>query len=324
MPDRTSLISRFLANAGWSAATQTPVAGDLSARQYSRLTLNGASSILMNAPPDIDPSTPAFLKVAHWLADVGLSSPAILAQDADNGLLLLEDFGDSKLSDIVKATPDLQQAHYETAIDALLTIRRAAPPDLPRPNAQDLTDATKLFDDWYPQADHHSLDVFRKTLQVLLSELLDRHSSVSLRDFHADNIIWLANRTGPRKLGLLDFQDAILTHPAYDLMSLLTDARVDVPRSVQTALTQSYAAQSGDDPAQLARAVAILGAQRNLRILGIFARAARRDGKTAHLTAIPRVLNYLNACATHPAFGHAGKDLIANIPTPDRAKEMQT
>ncbi|QMU59313.1 MAG: phosphotransferase [Boseongicola sp.] len=324
MPDRTALISQFLAHAGWSDAAQAPVAGDLSSRQYFRLSQNGNSSILMDAPPDKEQSTPAFLKMAHWLAETHLSSPEIIADDASNGLLLLEDFGDNKLSDIVRSAPHLQQDHYEIALQALLRIRNKPAPDLPRPNAVDLTQATKLFDDWYPQVGSQSLQPFRDILCAKLTVLLANPPTVSLRDFHADNIIWLPDRTGPKKLGLLDFQDAILTHPAYDLMSLLTDARVDVPKPVRDTLTQSYAALTGDNHSKLAEAVAILGAQRNLRILGIFARAARRDGKTAHLSAIPRVLGYLKDCAAHPAFGQSGQHLIDNIPNPDLLMEFQT
>lgn len=308
--------SAFLANAGWAGATPSPVAGDLSTRQYTRLSKADASAILMLCDPATDASLPAFLKMTRWLRDQKLSAPEILAVDPENGFALLEDFGSAKLTALIAKNPSSQRPHYETILDTLIAIRNAPTPDLPKPTAQELCDATTLADEWYPNARPDRLDAFRSYLEPVLDRLLQGPRTVSLRDFHADNIIWLSGRPPLRQPGLLDYQDAFLVPPAYDLMSLLTDARTDVSPRLQSTLINIYAQKTGDDPTSLAGAFAALGAQRNLRILGIFTRAARRDGKTKHLNALPRVYRYLTDCCQHPALAHLYDDLAAGLPAP--------
>ena len=308
--------SSFLINAGWANATPSPVAGDLSTRQYTRLSQANATAILMTCDPAADTSLPAFLKMTRWLRDQNFSAPEILAVDTERGFALLEDFGTAKLATLISNDPTSQKRYYETILDTLIAIRNVPAPDLPKPTAQDLCDATKLADEWYPKAKPTRLDAFRAGLEPILNRLLQAPRTVSLRDFHADNIMWLPDRARHRQPGLLDYQDAFLVPPAYDLMSLLTDARTDVSPHLQSHLIDTYAHKTGDAPAPLSAAFAALGAQRNLRILGIFTRAARRDGKTHHVAALPRVYRYLNDCCQHPSLARLSDDLSAGLPAP--------
>ena len=315
----SSARDTFLKNAGWHDAAATPVDGDLSARQYSRLTRGGSTSVLMECVSDGDTSLPAFVRMTKWLHRLGLSVPELYAVDTATGFALLEDFGDAKLTSLISQNPSCQKAHYETILDILIAIRNAPTPQLGTLSAREFCEATKLADEWYPGASSSRLDAFRLVLEPVLQETLAIQPTVSLRDFHADNIIWLPDRTPIRRPGLLDYQDAFLTHPAYDLMSLLTDARTDVTPSLRDEIIEIYAKKSGDSPSSLKQAVAVLGAQRSLRILGIFSRAAKSAGKPQHLSALPRVYRYLMECCEHPALAPVAADLAAALPTPTPA-----
>ena len=315
----TEAREAFLTDAGWAGAKSTPVAGDLSARRYTRLTASTGSAILMECAPEDDTSLRAFLKMTHWLRAQNLSAPEIYASSTTAGLALLEDFGDAKLTTLIARDASVQLPFYETLLDALVTVRDAPPPDLETPSARALCEATLLADDWYPGANSEALSAFRAGLETVLKRILQTPATVSLRDFHADNIIWLPSRKGAQKAGLLDYQDAFLTHPAYDLMSLLTDARTDVSPTLQKHMIEAYAARTGDSVEALTEAVAILGAQRNLRILGIFARAARRDRKPHHLPSMPRVYGHLISCCAHPSLAPFSGNIADALPAPDAA-----
>ena len=309
-------LRSFLASSGWADATPSPVAGDLSVRRYTRLTKPHSSAILMECDPASDTSLPTFLNMTEWLRAQGLSAPEIYAADVQTGLALLEDFGNDKLTTLIAQDPDRQRGYYTTILDTLIAIRNAPTPDLPSPTAHELCEATKLADDWYPGAKSAHLDAFRTGLEPILHGLLETPPTVSLRDFHADNIIWLPTRAALRQPGLLDYQDAFLVHPAYDLMSLLTDARIDVPTDLPTQIIEAYTQKTGDSLTEISTALAAFGAQRNLRILGIFARAARRDGKAQHLNALPLVFRHLSDCCQHPALAPFARDLAAALPEP--------
>lgn len=316
MTDRESRIDRFLAAAGWSDAERLPMTGDLSARRYWRLARPGATSaILMDAPPEMDASTPAFVQMTDWLHSAGLSAPKILAGDPETGLLLLEDLGDDKVSDI--ASNSTRHAEiYDLCLDLLVHIRRQHNPPLSQPDASSLVDMTTLADQFYPGVVSSRLTSFRTVLETVLADLLSEESTVSLRDFHADNLMWLPRRKGIARLGLLDYQDAFLTHPVYDLVSLLTDARTDIKPQFRSDMIALYATRAGDDPVRLNRAFAAFSAQRNLRILGIFARAARQYGKPHHLPKLPRVHAYLSEALRHPVFADVAEETLAAIPAP--------
>jgi aminoglycoside/choline kinase family phosphotransferase len=307
-------VAEFLRGTGFANASSAPVAGDLSARRFDRLTQQGRSAILMDAGAG-DTSTADFLRISTWLRDLGLSVPEIYAADPDQGLALLEDFGDAKLADLVRSTPSRQPGLYTSVLDALVILHDAPPLPLARPDATTLTDATALADDWYPGADPSALAEARAALAPVLSHVLDAPPRVSLRDFHAENILWLPDRPGRRAAGLIDYQDAFLIHPVYDLMSLATDARIDVPPTLRDDLFARFAAATDLKDARLA--FDALAVQRNLRIIGIFARAARRDGKRQHLSALPRVWGYLTDALRNPALSAVRAPLLKGLPAPD-------
>lgn len=308
---------QFLDQSGWRDPNVTPVAGDLSARHYFRVSTAGRTAILMDAGND-ETSTRAFQKITDWLLNIGLSAPHIYAAQPEYGLLLLEDFGTTPARQML-ANDAASSEIYDASIRVLLDIRNAAPPALTCPDAGALCDWTRLADDFYPSANPAALDTIRADLETVLADCLTARPSLSLRDFHVDNMMWLPERTGPQRLGLLDYQDAFLTHPVYDLVSLLTDARTLVPPPLREKLIKSYAQASRDDHRQLSRAFAAFSVQRNLRILGIFHRAAKVDGKTHHLPKVPRVYGYLSEAMEHPVFDGVRPLLSLALPAPEIA-----
>lgn len=315
MPDP---VEAFLADAGWAGARRSAIAGDLSARRYARLTLGTETAVLMDAAGDVT-STAAFVKIARWLLGTGLSAPRILAESAELGLLLLEDLGSLPVSRILEDNPGRMTGMFGDCLELLLHIRHGPPPaGLRRPGAAELAAWTTLADEHYPGVSPGQLDPFRSVLETVIGAEADP-PAVSLRDFHADNLMWLAGRQGFRRFGLLDFQDAFLAHPVYDLVSLLTDARIDVPGPVREATISRYAHLSGDDPDVLTRAFSAYSAQRNLRILGIFARAATRDGKRHHIAKLPRVHGYLAEALAHPVFARVRDGVLVALAPPDMA-----
>lgn len=309
--------TRFLASRGWDGATIHPIACDLSHRSYFRLSRRGETAILMDARDD-RASVPPFLKMTAWLRRAGLSAPEILGADVGHALLLLEDLGPAPASKMM-SDRNAQTEVLDACIEILLAIRNAPPPPLQCPGAERLCEWTRVADEHYPGADSGALDEFRAALKDILSPLLANGCTVSLRDFHADNLMPLPRREGVARLGVLDYQDAFLTHPVYDLVSLLTDARVDVPPALRARYIERYATVSGDGLATLRTAFAAFSAQRNLRILGIFHRAASDLGKTHHLPKVPRVYRCLMEATDHDAFREVRGILRAGLPAPDKA-----
>ena len=317
MTAREALIDLFLSRAGWADAPRAAMTGDLSARRYLRLTrADGDTAILMDAPPEKHRTTPAFVKMTGWLEAANLSVPTIMAADADNGLLLLEDLGDAKVSDLTASDPAKRAGVYGLCLDLLIHIRSRESPSLPRPDVAGLVAMTTLAEAHYPGILPSGIQPLKRLLETVFADLLAQGASVSLRDFHADNLMWLPGRPGLRRLGLLDYQDAFLTHPVYDLVSLLTDARADIDPDFRQAMISDYAARTGDAPDRLNLAFAAFSVQRNLRILGIFARAAAHLGKPHHLPKLPRVHGYLAEALHHPVFSDVRDEALASIPEP--------
>ena len=309
MPDRNAIITQFLEAAGWSDATQVKLAGDMSPRRYRRLIRqSGEKAILMDAPPESDPSTPSFVRMTDALRDLGCSAPEIYHADADAGLLLLEDLGDALFSSVIAQDPSRQRGLYMETLPLLLTVTTAAPIDVYKPTASDLIDATRLADTTIANAKPQHLERFRDVLKAALDVVLAGPSALSLRDMHAENLIWLPERTGIARIGLLDYQDATLTHPAYDLVSLLTDARTEVDPDLRAEILAEYIKISGAHPNEMQTAFAVLSAQRNLRILGLFARTPSKA------SLMPRVWRYLDEAVDHPSLAHGRKHLENALP----------
>lgn len=325
MADRATEIGAFLDRAGWASARRRVLAGDASARRYDRLEMNGGSAVLMDDPAFASGSTARFLAVGDWLAGHGYSVPRVLAADADRGLLLLEDFGDGVFTALLDQRPDEENRLYSGAIDVLSDLHRHAPPKgIPVLDGPALAGLVELALDWYLPAVGARRGGPAEHLPAMIADLYGRLPPqppvVSLRDFHAGNLIWLPGRAAPAHVGLLDFQDAVATHPAYDVVSLLQDARRDVSPATQVAMVGRYLDRTGLDGDAFRHALALLGAQRQLRILGVFARLCLRDAKASYVGLIPRVWAHLRRDLRHPALAELS-DLVAQVlpePTPER------
>ena len=337
--ERLHQLSRFLEGTDYAEAAAEYLQGDASARSYARMVLPGRSAILMNSPrqPDGPPirdgkpysalvhlaeDVAPFVALAAELRRRGLVAPAIYAFDLDQGFLLIEDLGDRVFGAEIAKGADVGSL-YAPAVDVLVTLAGEPPtPRLPIDGGGDyrlplydsdamLTEAL-LLADWFWPAVHGrpTPDKVREAYidlwQPLLSYVTSADRTLILRDFHSPNLMWLPERQGVQRVGLLDFQDALIGPAAYDLVSLLQDARLDVPEGIEAELFARYcAARSAQErhfsSDTFSALYATLGAQRNSKILGIFARLAKRDGKRGYLTHIPRVARYLARDLAHPS-----------------------
>ncbi len=321
MPDRDAAIAAFVLRAGWGEADRRPLAGDASNRRYLRLVRGDETAVLMDAPPERGEDVRPFVRIARHLATLGLSAPAIRAADEAAGLLLLEDLGDGLFARLATADPAMETPLYLAAAEALAALHRAPPPpDLTCFTPEVMADLARLVFDWYAPG---TAPVAAEDMTVCLRNVLARHAPeptvLSLRDFHAENLLWLPDRSGPARVGLLDFQDAVVAHPAYDLVSLLADARRDVAEETRAATIRRFLDLTGHAEAPFAAAAAALSVQRNLRILGIFARLARRDGKSGYLRFVPRVWALLLRDLGHPALADLRETALRLLPPPETA-----
>ena len=307
----------FLSQAGWSEAEVDPIPGDASFRRYFRVRDGSRKAMLMHAPPPQEDPQP-FLDVAAWLSANGQRAPKVYAADAERGWALLEDFGDDRMRDWLELNPDGEDAAYATAIDALVALhQRLAGPFGPYDLAAYQRE-TALFIEWYCPAAGLEVDEggYAQAWEAVLAPLLARQAPgvTVLRDYHAENIMLLEpDKPGGGAQGLIDFQDALVGHPAYDLVSLLQDARRDVPEELERRMLDRYierAVPSSEFEADYAR----LGAQRNAKIVGIFVRLWKRDGKPNYLALIPRVWRAMERDLAHPALAPVAEWFDRNIP----------
>jgi N-acetylmuramate 1-kinase len=333
---RISQIGDFLRGAGWQDATRMHIQGDASTRSYTRLIRGNATAILMNAPARTDRVPVRYGKtysqIAHISQDVkpfvamdrallerGFSAPKILREDLLHGLLLLEDFGSAFIAEAGAPLPE----RYGVAIDALAHLHAIELPDT-LPVTPVINHKIPIFDygaldievelllEWYlpmigsPQLSQRNRDAFTALWRAALSPAVKGEKSWVLRDMHSPNLMWLPEREGIKKVGLLDFQDAMIGSPAYDVAALCLDARVTISQPLELQLLTRYvkARKTADpafQPADFARAYAVMAAQRNTKILGLFARLDKRDGKPAYLKHIPRIRGYLDRALAHPS-----------------------
>jgi hypothetical protein len=348
--ERILTIRQFLDRSGFGEAERRRIQGDASTRSYERLTRDRATYILMNSPkrPDGPPvrdgkpysavahlaeSVTPFVAMAHALRGRGLSAPAIFAADRDAGLLIIEDLGDELVVGGDPPAPDerryeaatslLAELHSET-LQSVVPVEPGVEYQIPQYDMDAFLIEVELLLDWYlPKLDVKISDTKRGAYRSLWREALlpvtEDEQTWVLRDFHSPNLIWLPEREGTARVGLLDFQDAVLGPPAYDVASLLQDARVDVPESLEIALLTRYtrarrAAYPPFDAPNFARAYATLAAQRASKILGIFARLERRDGKPQYLRHLPRIWGYLQRSLAHPALKPLAGWYRTNVP----------
>ncbi|WP_295557499.1 phosphotransferase [uncultured Hyphomicrobium sp.] len=349
---RLEVMSGFLdAHPPWDAAMPAYLQGDASARAYARLGSARSSAILMDQPrqPDGPPirnglpysriaklaeDVRPFVAVASALREAELSAPEIYATDLDRGFLVLEDFGDRVFgAEIENGTS--QAELWRAATDTLIALARVpvpgsiALPDgtshhVPRQDAAVLGIEVELLPDWYWRAIYGApvpseiRAEFMDAWQGIFARLASEPAGWVLRDYHSPNLVWLPERDGPRRAGLLDFQDALCGSAAYDLVSLLEDARLDVPPALEDELLAHYLGQRGTEPAfdrdAFSFAYAALGVQRNTKILGIFARLAMRDGKHTYLRHIPRLWRYLARGLAHPELAALARWFDRHLP----------
>lgn len=344
---RLSALRAFLYAAGHLEAGRQRMPGDASTRSYARLIRDDASVILMNSPrrPDggkaysaavhLAEDVKPFVAIAGGLRERGFSAPAIRHADLDQGFLITEDFGSEGVieGDPPRPIPE----RYEAATDLLAALHREALPEslplTPRLNyaipvfdTEALLVEIGLMPEWYlPDRGAELSDDLRREFVAMWRDLLAKPVAAArtwvLRDFHSPNLIWLADRAGLLRVGIIDFQDAVLGPAAYDLVSLLQDARIDVPEALELTLLTRYikarrTADAGFDPAGFAELYAIMSAQRNTRLLGTFARLNRRDGKPQYLRHQPRIWTYLNRSLAHPALAGFREWYTAHVPPP--------
>ncbi len=305
----------FLARHGWGGAAIAPLAGDASFRRYFRVhAADGSTAVLMDAPPEKEDSRP-FLAIGKQLHDMGFSAPQALATELDLGLVLLEDFGDDRVGPVLAREPARERAVYETAVDILAALHAFPAGAVPRYAEPELLREARLFPDWYlpavglAEAPGHDAawaplwDAVRAEPPVLV-----------LRDYHVDNLM-IIDRPGLRGLGLLDYQDALAGHPAYDLASLLQDIRRTVSPELEAAMIDRYlAARPGVDGGAFRTAYAILAAQRNIKILGVFTRLYVRDGKASYPAFHPRLWELVTRNLADPALAPVADWFAAHVP----------
>jgi len=321
-PLSTRSIEAFLAKAGWSGADRRGLAGDASFRRYERLSRGGKTAILMDAPPP--ENVRPFLAVGRLLREAGLSVPAVLAADEGAGLLLLEDFGDDSYARLL-ARGEPEGALYELAVDLLAELQRRLPAStlaiLPAFDEARALEGVDRFLDWYwpmalgaspPAAARREFDsAWREVLP-----LWDKVPACLVHyDYHVDNLLMLAGRSGVARIGLLDFQDAVRGPCCFDLVSLIDDARRDLANGLGPRLIERYLAAVPDlDPGDFAAAYAVSGAQRDTRLLGNFTRLLKRDAKAGYLIHVPRVWRQLEAQLLHPALAPVAGWFARNMP----------
>jgi hypothetical protein len=307
MTEREARIADFLSRHGWADAERRVLAGDASFRRYDRLNRVGEAMVLMDAPPPHEDIRP-FVHVARYLTGLGLGAPAIVAADDEAGLLLLEDLGDDLFTRVLREGRADERNLYEAATDVLIVLHRAgAKVDLPAYDDKIMLEMALLLVDWFAPLAGIELkggarDDYAALWRAMLAAAHIGPDTVILRDYHADNLVWRPDRKGPARVGLLDFQDAMIGPRPYDLVSLLEDARRDVaPATVDAVLRRYLAAFPDLDPESFATAYAVAGAQRNCRIIGVFCRLLARDGKPGYQALLPRVWGHLAHDLEHPA-----------------------
>ncbi len=359
--ERVAEMSAFLDGSPWGASSAMFLQGDASTRAYARLTDGeGPVVVLMNAPrqsdgPPIKGGKPysawahlaedvrPFVALASALRDLGLSAPEILACDLERGFLVLEDLGDAVYAPEIRKGAPIAEFHG-AAVDVLLHLSDTPPPvDLKLPDGSAYTPSPfdagaaqveiELLIDWlWPalkgeKTPQDARDEFLGLWAPVLHGIAQGERAWLLRDFHSPNLIWLPDRKGLRKVGIIDFQDAMLGPLAYDLVSLLQDARVDVPAALEHDLFHKYCLarkqrDSGFRRDAFEAEYAALGAQRNTKILGIFARLAKRDGKRAYIAHMPRVAEYLSRDLDHPSLVRIREWHARRLPLDDRISRI--
>jgi N-acetylmuramate 1-kinase len=364
MSDRQTAMTEFLARSGWGEAIVTPLPGDASTRRYARLALKDRKAMLMDqpqaaegavAPPGASDEArralgynavarlagadcARFAAAAGWLRGQGFAAPEIYAADHASGFVILEDLGDALFADVLADGGD-EKTLYQAAVEVLAKIHANDAPDAlssDKPlfdyDQTALVAETDLLTEWFLPlalgriASEEETAEHRRLWRAALAQIGQGRRVFVHRDYHAQNLLWLPERDGVARVGLIDFQDAVAGSPAYDLISLTEDARRDVPPDIAEAATAHYltamtAQGTPLDEARFRREMAVMAAQRNAKIVGIFARLSKRDGRVRYLAFLPRVWGYLERDLAHPALADLQAWYDRVIPKDKRAVE---
>jgi len=308
----------FVQRCGWGEAARRPMAGDASGRRLERLTLGSRTAVLLDNPPGLPDRLEDFLRMDRHLRQIGLSAPEVMAEDLANGFVLMEDFGDMLFARRLADAPDAEADLYRLATDVLIKMQaHAAPPGLPDQSAEAWADAAMLCVTEYRlgvTGDLADPAPLKMALTEAIHRLADGPRVLIHRDFFAGNLLLLP-RGGLRRAGLIDFQLGQMGQPVYDLVSLLQDARRDVSPAVAAEMIARFKAEKGD--AGFDAAYAVWGVQRALRILGVFARLCRSEGRAEYLPHLPRVMRDLRRNLHHPELAALKRLCDCLLPDPD-------
>jgi aminoglycoside/choline kinase family phosphotransferase len=319
MTKRDLALMDFLNATGWSNAERIPLRQDASKRRYFRITSgNRKSAIVMDIPPDASEKPDDIIRLTNFLGSIHLGAPEIYDVDLKNGFLIVEDLGESRFADEFLIRPDLQEPRYNAAIDMLAFLQSHQPEfDLPRGDPHTLSNMVDPLFKHYCLCD---LDFGQKQSLIgdfrnILERVWGEDMVISLRDCHAENLIWANNNSGLAQVGIIDFQDAFMTHPIYDVVSLLCDVRRDIDPQLREQLIDRYVDQSKRSKETVLAAFHAISVQRNLRILGVFGQLAQ-NGRTHYLEWAPRAWSFVNNGLNHPSLEPIAQRIRDIVPEP--------
>ncbi|MFL2788273.1 MAG: aminoglycoside phosphotransferase family protein [Paracoccaceae bacterium] len=320
MTKREEQIKELLQKNDLLCAPTEKITSDASNRKYQRLTKGNKTVILMDSNPEENEPVNNFIYFTNFLRKHNFSAPKIYDSDIPNGLLLLEDLGARNFADILKVTPKVETNIYKEAVNQLIMIQSKGTPKQAKPYSTEiLVEEALLFTEWYLGEVNSSRlsKQFTSLLTPLLKKIDQTKPTLVLRDFHAENLIWINSRKNFKRVGLLDYQDALIGHPAYDIASLLKDARRDVSIEVRDEMMSHYLEKTKHNKDLFLRDYSILSAQRNLKIIGIFSRLSIRDKKNNYIKLIPRVWKNLENDFLHPDLENLSKFINSVAPYPN-------
>ncbi|MFQ1700282.1 aminoglycoside phosphotransferase family protein [Loktanella agnita] len=313
MSDRSDFVDDFIAGSAWADWQRHPLAGDASSRRYERLSSGSQSVILMDAPDDAPKGIRRFADMVAVLEQQGLFPPSVLAHSTDTGIMVLSDLGPLHFAAWLVKRPADEHDLYSAAIDVLARLHEVRAPELLSRITPDVAaQMVEISGTYYAECDVSDLAGEMKLAMATYAPVAE---TLALRDFHAENLIWRPSEKGMKRVGLLDFQDAFIAPAGYDLISLLRDARRDVPPEIVEMMITRFIEQTGSGPEMRAQ-LACLGAQRNLRILGVFGRLAREMGKRSYVDLLPRVWYNLMCDLDHPALANLRQATLETLPPP--------
>lgn len=323
MDKREDQRNQFLAENGWRDCEKIPLAGDASPRKYFSLKDGTKTALLMDTPIELCSELNSFIEISEYLLAHGFSAPKIFARDLTNGFLIIEDLGPYLLNIFLKIFPEMEWETYLAALDVLVALReKPPPPNTPvyTPKIQGELAALSLT--WYTR-NIFDTEVSKNQVDELSSMISDAIAGMNEkqvfihRDYHSENLLWLQDRIGLKRIGIIDFQDGSIGQSSYDLASLVEDARRYISYEHRMVVLERYAEITGDPVDMVERCVAVSGIQRNLRILGVFARLAVRDSKPGYLDYMPRVWDYLHSDLDIAEIYDLREFVFENVPYPE-------